>query len=92
MALLSMNQPDGFDCPGCAWPDPKHTSSLEFHENGAKAATDRNVWCGFKALPYAIPQGSIGAYYPETNPLLPLSFHDVKGKTPRRNRFQCWCG
>ena len=24
--LLSMNQPDGFDCPGCAWPDPKHTS------------------------------------------------------------------
>src|ERR1700684_3331800 len=21
-ALLSMNQPDGFDCPGCAWPDP----------------------------------------------------------------------
>ena len=24
-ALLQMNQPDGFDCPGCAWPDPKHT-------------------------------------------------------------------
>src|SRR5438105_5155597 len=23
--LLSMNQPHGFDCPGCAWPDPKHT-------------------------------------------------------------------
>ena len=23
--LLSMNQPDGFDCPGCAWPDPRHT-------------------------------------------------------------------
>ena len=22
-ALLSMNQPDGFDCPGCAWPDPQ---------------------------------------------------------------------
>ena len=22
-ALLSMNQPDGFDCPGCAWPDPE---------------------------------------------------------------------
>ena len=21
--LLSMNQPDGFDCPGCAWPDPQ---------------------------------------------------------------------
>lgn len=36
-ALLKANQPDGFDCPGCAWPDPKHTSSFEFCENGAKA-------------------------------------------------------
>ena len=35
--LLRMNQPEGFDCPGCAWPDPKHTSSFEFCENGAKA-------------------------------------------------------
>ena len=37
---------------------------------------------GFKVLSYAIPQGSIGAYYPETNPLLPLDFHDVQSKTP----------
>src|ERR1700761_844779 len=35
--LGCMNQPQGFDCPGCAWPDPKHTSSFEFCENGAKA-------------------------------------------------------
>src|SRR5580692_10860063 len=45
--LLHNNQPDGFDCPGCAWPDPKHTSSFEFCENGAKAvtweATDKRV-------------------------------------------------
>ena len=38
-ALLSMNQPDGFDCPGCAWPDPRYTSSFEFCENGAKAVS-----------------------------------------------------
>jgi molybdopterin-dependent oxidoreductase alpha subunit len=38
-ALLSMNQPTGFDCPGCAWPDPHKTSSFEFCENGAKAVT-----------------------------------------------------
>ena len=38
-ALFRMNQPEGFDCPGCAWPDPKHTSSFEFCENGAKAVT-----------------------------------------------------
>jgi molybdopterin-dependent oxidoreductase alpha subunit len=37
--LLTMNQPHGFDCPGCAWPDPEHTSSFEFCENGAKAVS-----------------------------------------------------
>ncbi|GAB3332200.1 FdhF/YdeP family oxidoreductase [Marilutibacter aestuarii] len=36
-ALRRVNQPTGFDCPGCAWPDPRHTSSFEFCENGAKA-------------------------------------------------------
>ena len=45
--LLSANQPDGFDCPGCAWPDRNHASSFEFCENGAKAvaseATSRRV-------------------------------------------------
>src|SRR4249920_1994505 len=35
--LLHANQPDGFDCPGCAWPDRNHGSSFEFCENGAKA-------------------------------------------------------
>jgi molybdopterin-dependent oxidoreductase alpha subunit len=38
-SLLRMNQPTGFDCPGCAWPDPRHTSSFEFCENGAKAVS-----------------------------------------------------
>ena len=38
-ALRRVNQPQGFDCPGCAWPDPKDTSSFEFCENGAKAVS-----------------------------------------------------
>src|SRR4030095_6666969 len=38
-ALLEMNQPHGFDCPGCAWPQSTHTSSLECCENAAKAVT-----------------------------------------------------
>ena len=38
--LTTVNQPDGFDCPGCAWPDPKHSSAFEFCENGAKAVAD----------------------------------------------------
>ncbi len=35
--LRRLNQEDGFDCPGCAWPDPAHRSHAEFCENGAKA-------------------------------------------------------
>ena len=51
--LLRLNQPDGFDCPGCAWPEPHHTSRVEFCENGAKAvaeeATDRRITPAFFA-------------------------------------------
>lgn len=36
-ALLRMNKPGGFDCPGCAWPDPANPSVAEFCENGVKA-------------------------------------------------------
>lgn len=47
LTLLHTNQPDGFDCPGCAWPDREHASTFEFCENGAKAvafeATSRRV-------------------------------------------------
>ena len=39
-SLLMVNQKDGFDCPGCAWPDPEHRTSFEFCENGAKAVAD----------------------------------------------------
>jgi len=40
-ALLNLNQFDGFDCPGCAWPDPDdHRSMVEFCENGAKAVAE----------------------------------------------------
>ncbi|MGH7269230.1 MAG: FdhF/YdeP family oxidoreductase, partial [Polyangiaceae bacterium] len=46
--LLDANQAGGFDCPGCAWPEPKEgRSAFEFCENGAKAiaseATTRRV-------------------------------------------------
>ena len=36
-ALLSMNQPGGFKCPSCAFPDPVCRQTLEFCENGVKA-------------------------------------------------------
>ncbi len=37
--LMRTNQPAGFDCPGCAWPDKEHKSTFQFCENGAKAVT-----------------------------------------------------
>ncbi|MDA7740397.1 molybdopterin-dependent oxidoreductase, partial [Euryarchaeota archaeon] len=38
--LTMVNQKAGFDCPGCAWPDPDHRTPFEFCENGAKAVAD----------------------------------------------------
>ncbi|WIV53069.1 FdhF/YdeP family oxidoreductase [Amycolatopsis nalaikhensis] len=51
-ALRLLNQREGFDCPGCAWPEPREIDGekrklAEFCENGAKAvaeeATKRRV-------------------------------------------------
>lgn len=53
VTLLNMNQVDGIDCPGCAWPDPspgrRHRN--EYCENGAKhindEATSRRITADF---------------------------------------------
>jgi molybdopterin-dependent oxidoreductase alpha subunit len=55
LTLLRVNQTHGFDCPGCAWPEPEaaHRATAEFCENGAKAvaeeATLRRVTADFFA-------------------------------------------
>jgi molybdopterin-dependent oxidoreductase alpha subunit len=42
--LSKINRFRGFDCPGCAWPDPDdHRSRFEFCENGAKAVADERT-------------------------------------------------
>ena len=40
--IAKMNQKGGFDCPGCAWPDPddERSSLGEFCENGIKAIAE----------------------------------------------------
>ena len=40
--LAKLNQKNGFDCPGCAWPDPdeKRAFLAEYCENGAKAVAE----------------------------------------------------
>ncbi|MFS0733082.1 FdhF/YdeP family oxidoreductase [Microbacterium sp. 1P10UB] len=51
--LSRINQKDGFDCPGCAWPEEDKRHIAEFCENGAKAvaeeATVRRVDAAFFA-------------------------------------------
>lgn len=44
-SLLKLNQVGGFDCQGCAWPDPEpgHRHPAEFCENGAKAVAEEAV-------------------------------------------------
>ncbi len=53
LTLLNINQTKGFDCPGCAWPEPKHRHKNEYCENGAKhiadEATTRRVTADFFA-------------------------------------------
>jgi molybdopterin-dependent oxidoreductase alpha subunit len=39
--LRLLNQREGFDCPGCAWPEAQgHRKMAEFCENGAKAVAE----------------------------------------------------
>jgi molybdopterin-dependent oxidoreductase alpha subunit len=49
--LARTNQERGFDCPGCAWPEPADRGAIEFCENGAKAvlseATTRRLDVSF---------------------------------------------
>jgi anaerobic selenocysteine-containing dehydrogenase len=40
LTLTRVNQKHGFDCPGCAWPDPDKRKIAEFCENGAKAVAE----------------------------------------------------
>jgi formate dehydrogenase major subunit len=43
-SLLRLNQRDGTDCPGCAWPESQgHRKTAEFCENGAKAVAEEST-------------------------------------------------
>ncbi len=43
---------------------------------------ERNRVEGFTVIAYEIARGSVGAYYPETNPLIPLTYNDKVSGTP----------
>jgi molybdopterin-dependent oxidoreductase alpha subunit len=84
--LLSANQPDGFDCPGCAWPDRNHASTFEFCENGAKAvaaeATARRVTADFFAQHTVADLARQSDFYLEDQGRLtePMVYHPADDK------------
>src|SRR5260370_31064400 len=57
--LARVNQVEGFDCPGCAWPESLPRKRLEFCENGSEAvnpeATAKALTPAFFARPAAAP-------------------------------------
>jgi molybdopterin-dependent oxidoreductase alpha subunit len=63
-------------------------AALGFHDGefvDLTAALDEGVprtAHGFRIVTYDIPQGCIGAYYPEANALVPLAHHDKQARTP----------
>ena len=46
-------------------------------EDGVERQVD-----GLRVTPFSLPDGCLGAYYPEMNPLVPLWSHDQQSKTP----------
>ncbi|MCA6075249.1 FdhF/YdeP family oxidoreductase [Fulvivirga sedimenti] len=58
--MAKLNQFDGFDCPGCAWPDPDGDRAIvEFCENGAKAVAEEATTA--KADPQFFKKYSVSA-------------------------------
>jgi len=61
----------------------------------AEDGTTRQVR-GLTVTPFNLPDGCLGGYYPEMNPLMPLWYHDQASKTPAAKgvpvRIRAWPG
>jgi molybdopterin-dependent oxidoreductase alpha subunit len=63
--LFGQNQPGGFDCPGCAWPDREHASTFEFCENGVKAVAAEST--GKRVTPAFFAANTVSALMEQTD-------------------------
>jgi molybdopterin-dependent oxidoreductase alpha subunit len=81
--LRLLNQPEGFDCPGCAWPEPGRTHLAEFCENGTKAvaaeATVRRVQPAFFAEHSITELSSKSGWWLEQQGRLTTPMHRAAG-------------
>lgn len=85
--LSKLNQRNGFDCPN---PTDLESMGLSVGERvdlvselplSDGAVEERRVQ-DFRLVPYPTPSGNAAAYYPETNPLVPLDYLAAQSKTP----------
>src|SRR5258705_859009 len=67
--LARVNQVEGFDCPGCAWPESLPRKRLEVSENGSEAgphaATAQRVTRDFFARRSVAPRGPPAGPWPQ---------------------------
>ena len=49
---------------------------------GDAGDNEKRAVSGLTVIPFDLPNGCVGGYYPEMNPLVPLWYHDEKSKTP----------
>jgi len=65
--------------------DMKKYNLVDQQSVSLKCAVDPDIErrvSGLRVQPYDIPSGCVGAYYPETNALVPLNQFDLKSRTP----------
>ncbi|WP_022707454.1 FdhF/YdeP family oxidoreductase [Paracoccus zeaxanthinifaciens] len=73
--MLIMMSPDDMMAEGL---EPEQRIALD----GAADDNIRRRVEGLRVLPYDLPRGCIAGYFPELNPLSPLSRHDLASGTP----------
>ncbi len=97
--LSKINQKEGFDCPGCAWPDPdeKRAFLSEYCENGAKAIAEEATKNRVSPLFFATHSVSelskmsdyeIGKKGRITHPMLLKEGSDYYEETSWKNAFE----
>jgi anaerobic selenocysteine-containing dehydrogenase len=60
--------------------DGEHVDLVSVWRDGARVQ-EREA-CDFRLVAYDIPAGCVAAYFPETNPLVPLDSYAERARTP----------
>ncbi|WP_435169324.1 FdhF/YdeP family oxidoreductase [Falsirhodobacter sp. 1013] len=73
--MIVMMAPDEITAAG--FRDGQGVTLVSAHQDGTTRRLE-----GLRLMAYDLPQGCVGAYYPEANVLVPLDLYDTASKTP----------